>query len=171
MKRLNMRKVSWFAVTVAVLLGVGMMSLGGVFVAMGWQAKDDIRAALIKENVITSQDAPIPGVLVQDAETAKAQQDAIESHTFGRWGPYSGLARDDPNRQTYLNGLTLRNSLNLAVVGFGVADLAIGTGGIAIILGFIITALAIPVHIVVLRTHRQPVAQKVELAPREAAAS
>ena len=154
--RIRMQTISKFAVVVAILLGLGMVTMGSVFVYMGLDAKSDISAALRKERVITSDDASIPGVLVEDAATAKAQQDTIESHTFGRFGPYSGMERDDPNRDTYLNGLTLRNALNLAVVGFGVGDLAIGMGGISIVLGLIIAGLAVPVHYAVTRTHREP---------------
>ncbi len=62
---------------------------------------------------------------------------------------------DDPNRETYLKGLTLRNALNLAVVGFGVADLAIGTGAISIVLGLIVTGFAVPVHLIVTRTVKE----------------
>ena len=91
---------------------------------------------------------------MRDAATAQAQQDAIKSHTFGRWAPYSELDRDDPRRETYVTGLTLRNSLNLAVIGFGVADLAIGMGAVTIVLGLIIAGLAIPLHLTILRTAR-----------------
>ncbi len=148
---MSLRTVSKIAVIVAIIMGLGMMALGGVFVALGSNAKGDISAALRKEQVITSPDSVVPGVLVEDANTAKAQENAIESHTFGQWGPYSQMSREDPNRQTYLNGLTLRNSLNLAVVGFGVADLAIGMGAVTMVLGLIIAALAAPVHILVMR--------------------
>ena len=169
---ITMQMVSKFAVVVAILLGLGMVALGSVFIIMGLDARSDIRQALIKENVITSQDAAVPGIPVQDAETARMQQDVIEQHTFGRWGPYSSLNRDDPNRQTYLNGLTIRNSLNLSILGFGVADLAIGTGGIAIVLGLIIAGLAIPVHLLVLRQQHLTDAVRAIAAPamaREAA--
>jgi hypothetical protein len=132
-------------------MGLGMMVLGGVFIALGVDAKGDIRSSLRKEQVITSADASIPGVLVEDVQTARAQQDAIESHTFGRFGPYSAMQRDDPNREVYLNGLNLRNALNLAIVGFGVADLAIGMGAVTMVLGLIIAALAVPVHTLVMR--------------------
>jgi hypothetical protein len=155
MRLLNMKNLSRYAVVAAMAIGIGMVVMGSVFVAMGAKARGDIRDALVKEQVITSKDAPIPGVLVEDARTAKAQQDAIEAHTFGKFGPYSKMKSDDPNRATYLNGLTLRNSLNLAVVGFGVADLAIGTGAISIILGLIVVGFAIPVHVLVTRTLRE----------------
>ena len=148
------KTVSKLAVTFAMVIGLGMMVIGSIFIALGLDAKSDIRTALSKERVITSSDAAIPGVLVEDANTAKAQAEAIEEHTFGRFGPYSGMERDDPNRDVYLNGLTLRNALNLAVVGFGVSDMAIGLGAITVVLGLMIVALSIPAHLLVMRMHR-----------------
>ncbi len=50
--------------------------------------------------------------------------------------------------------MTLRNSLNLAVIGFGMADMAIGLGALTIVLGLIIAGLAAPVHLLVMRMHR-----------------
>lgn len=151
MSSISMLTFSKGAVIVAVLLGIGMVVLGSIFVYMGFDAKGDIKEALRQEKVITSKDATIPGVLVEDAATARAQQDAIEAHTFGRFGPYSGMERDDPNRDVYLKGLTLRNALNLAAVGFGVGDMAIGLGAVTVVLGLIIGALAVPVHFLVAR--------------------
>ena len=138
----------------AILLGIGMVALGVIFVLMGYGAKSDIREALLKEKVITGADSAIPDVLVEDVETAKAQQDTIEAHTFGRFGPYSGMERDDPNRDVYIKGLTLRNALNLAVVGFGVADLAIGIGWVTVVLGLMIAGLVIPVHLLMMKVWR-----------------
>ena len=153
---MKLEHISKVAVTVAIVLGIGMVVLGSIFIVMGLDARGDIREALVKENVITSKDAPIPGVLVQDADTAKAQAVAIESHTFGRFGPYSSMERDDPNREAYLKGLTLRNSLNLAVVGFGLTDLAVGLGAVTIVLGLIIAGLAIPVHLLMMKMREAP---------------
>ena len=149
-----MSKLQWVsrvAVAVALLLGAGMTALGIIFIIMGVDAKSDIRAALRQERVITAKDSALPGVLVEDVATARAQQDAIEAHTFGRFGPYSGMERDDPNRDVYVKGLTLRNALNLAIVGLGVGDLAIGVGAVTIVLGLIIAGLAVPVHLLIMR--------------------
>ena len=66
-------------------------------------------------------------------------------------------SQDDPNRGSYLKSLTLRNAMNLAVVGFGLGDLVIGTGAISIVLWLIIVGLAVPVHYAVTRTHRDAV--------------
>ena len=142
---MKLEHISKVAVTVAIVLGIGMVVLGSIFMVMGLDARGDIREALVKENVITSKDAPIPGVLVRDADTAKAQAVAIESHTFGRFGPYSSMERDDPNRATYLDGLTLRNSLNMAVLGFKISELVVGIGALIIGLGVAHIALLAPV--------------------------
>ena len=93
---MGLRTFSKIAVAVAILLGIGMIALGVIFILMGYGAKSDIREALLKEKVVTGADSAIPGVLVEDLVTAKAQQDTIEAHTFGRFGPYSGMERDDP---------------------------------------------------------------------------
>ena len=151
---MSLRTFSKIAVAVAILLGIGMIALGVIFILMGYGAKSDIREALLKEKVVTGADSAIPGVLVEDLVTAKAQQDTIEAHTFGRFGPYSGMERDDPNRDVYIKGLTLRNALNLAVVGFGVADLAIGIGWVTMVLGLMIAGLAIPVHLLMMKVWR-----------------
>ena len=151
---MSLRTFSKIAVAVAILLGIGMIALGVIFILMGYGAKSDIREALLKEKVVTGADSAIPGVLVEDLVTAKAQQDTIEAHTFGRFGPYSGMERDDPNRDVYIKGLTLRNALNLAVVGFGVADLAIGIGWVTVVLGLMIAGLAIPVHLLMMKVWR-----------------
>ena len=50
----------------------------------------------------------------------------------------------DPNREAYLSGLTLRNSLGLALLGFGVADLALGSGVVILILGAVTLGLSVP---------------------------
>ena len=151
---MGLRTFSKIAVVVAILFGIGMVALGVIFILMGYGAKSDIREALLKEKVVTGADSAIPGVLVEDLVTAKAQQDTIEAHTFGRFGPYSGMERDDPNRDVYIKGLTLRNALNLAVVGFGVADLAIGIGWVTMVLGLMIAGLAIPVHLLMMKVWR-----------------
>ncbi len=151
---MGLRTFSKIAVIAALLLGAAMVVLGVTFVSMGYSVKSDIREALQMEKVITGADSAIPGVLVEDVATAKAQQDTIEAHTFGRFGPYSGMERDDPNRDVYIKGLTLRNALNLAVVGFGVADLAIGVGIVTVALGLMIGGLAIPTHLLMMRVWR-----------------
>ena len=120
------------------------MALGAYFLARGYSARADIRQELRDEQITTSQDASMPGVLVQDAETARAQADAIKKHTLGTWGPYTALARDDPRRAQYIDGVALRTALDLSVAGFGVADFAVAAGIIIVIAGAATSFLAAP---------------------------
>lgn len=141
----TLRRHLWMG---ALVLGLLLVGMGTFFVVLGFEAKDTIRAALADEGVTTSADAVefgVPGgVLVADAKTAEAQANVIKMHSINRYGRYTEMDRDDPNRDAYINGLTLRNSLNLAVLGFGVASLAIGTGAIIIVLGVGTAALGVP---------------------------
>ncbi|MEE9285226.1 MAG: hypothetical protein V3V35_05800 [Dehalococcoidia bacterium] len=118
-----------------VVMGVGLLAIGTLFVAKGLEARAEIRAGLAAEEVMTSKDAQVPGIPVRDATAARMQEAVIKEHTLGRYGPYSQMSREDPNRDVYLKGLTLRNALNTAVMGFGVADMAIGVGAIVLLLG------------------------------------
>lgn len=135
----------WIAAAAA---GLAFVGLGILFVVMGFDAKATIRAAMAEENVTTSKESVefgVPaGLLVQDAKTAEAQANVIKMHSIDRYGLYTEMERDDPNRATYVTGLTLRNSLNLAVMGFGVADLAIGTGAIVLLMGVATLVVGVP---------------------------
>lgn len=135
------RHSPWVATLV---IGLILVAAGLFFLVKGLDTRAEIREGLIAEQIITSRDASIPGVLVEDAATARAQSEAIKGHTYGRWGPYSKLDRDDPNRAVYLDGVTLRTALNLAIAGFGVADMAIGAGVLILMAGVATLLLAAP---------------------------
>lgn len=119
----------------AVAFGLFFILIGATFVYMGYSAKAEIRNNLIAENIITSKDASIPEVLVRDAATAKAQAEVITLHSVERWGYYSEMDREDPNRELYMKGLVLRNSLWMAYMGFNVADLVMGVGAVVMAVG------------------------------------
>jgi hypothetical protein len=74
-------------------------------------------------------------VLVLDQRTAMNQADLIKSHTNETFGPYTALERDDPQRDTYLKGLTLRNSLTLARMGLDLSELVMGVGALFFAIG------------------------------------
>jgi hypothetical protein len=135
------RHFPWVA---ALVLGLCLLAGGAYMVIEGISVRNEIRDELRDEQIMTSQDASVPGVLVEDAETARAQADVIKEHTLGTWGPYSQLARDDPRRAQFIDGVTLRTALNMAVMGFGVTDLVIGAGVIVIIAGAATLVLAAP---------------------------
>jgi hypothetical protein len=148
----------WLAPVVAGLVFVGS---GIYMIAEGNEAKDEVQDALVAENIVTSEDASIPNVLVDDADTAKAQSEAIKQHTLELTGgeTYATIDRyvsadgegttsnreealivegnpvPNPARNTAFQSAALRTSLNLAVMGFKVSDLVIGMGLAFIVLG------------------------------------
>ena len=135
------RHAPWIA---SLILGISLAAGGIYMVTQGMSVRTEIRDQLRDEKITTSADASIPGVLVEDAKTAKAQADAIKQHTLGTWGPYSELPRDDPRRAQFIDGVTLRSSLNMAVMGFGVTDLVIGAGVTILVAGLATVGLATP---------------------------
>lgn len=138
----QIRRYLWI---VPAVLGLVFVASGAYTISEGAAAADLVRAELRDEQVTTSGDASIPNTLVQDAATAEVQAATIKEHTYGQYGPYSGMERDDPNRETYLKGLTLRNSLNMAVMGFKVSDLVVGIGALIIAVGLTNTFVLAPV--------------------------
>jgi hypothetical protein len=135
------RHAPWIA---SLVLGIALVTGGAYMVISGLGVRNQIRDELRAEQVMTSQDARIPGVQVDDADTAKAQADAIKEHTLGTWGPYSELPRDDPRRAQFIDGVALRTALNMAVMGFGITDLVIGSGIPVIVAGGATLFLATP---------------------------
>ncbi|MBQ10988.1 MAG: aromatic ring-opening dioxygenase LigA [Planctomyces sp.] len=154
----------------ALALGLLFIGMGALFMVTALEAKGMIRAALAEENVTTSKDAVKfgveAGVLVTNAATAEAQSEVIKMHSIDRYGLYTEMERDDPNRATYIKGLTLRNSLNMAVMGFGVADLAMGMGAIIILMGAGTMAFLAPV--VYLATNEEDELPEVNAGARAA---
>jgi len=94
---------------------------------------------LVAQDIYLGKDAVklggTPGTLVNDASTAEIEAKIIALHTDGEYGMYSTLERGDPNRATIIKGLTLRNSLNMAVMGYGTSNLAIETGAVIVLMG------------------------------------
>ena len=145
-------------------IGVVTIVLGGFFVQQGMAAKDEIKASLAEEQVTTTIDeVKVP---VADQATLMIQADVIKGHTLAKYGPWQSMERDDPNRATMLDGLTLRNSLYLARMGLDVSELVIGLGAIFLTLG---TGLAIAGAVIVqierAMTEKKPVADIRDLVP------
>ena len=140
-----MTEANWYLWSIAVaLVGLVFVALGLFFTLKGLRAKADIRAALQDENVATTEVGAESRAPVVDAKMAAAQADLIKQHVRERYGRFTDKARDDPNRDQYIRGLSLQNALNLAVIGFGVADLAIGNGVVIILLGVATLGFGLP---------------------------
>lgn len=136
-----MRHGPWLS---SLTVGLVLLGAGGFMAQQGVATRDMIREELRAEQVMTSGDTERPGVLVDDAETAQMQADAIREHTLGTWGPYSELDGDDPRRAQFIDGVALRTALNMAVMGFRITDLLVGTGLLVVLAGVATLALATP---------------------------
>ena len=138
MKLGNWAKVIRHWIWVApLILGVVFVAGGVYMMVEGQNAKNEVRDAIVAENIITADDASIPNVPVNSAATAKAQANVIEKHYLEITGglTYAELDRDDPARETAFRAANLRTSLNLAVMGFKVSELVIGMGLFMIVIG------------------------------------
>ncbi len=138
----RIRRYMW---VVPVLIGLVFVGAGVYMITEGLAAKNEVHDTLVAEQITTSDDATIPGALVESAATARAQEVLIREHTLGEMGPYSGMERDDPQRETYLKGVTLRNALNMAVLGFNVSNLVIGIGALVVVIGLTNISVMAPV--------------------------
>jgi hypothetical protein len=128
----------------SLMIGLVLLIGGGFMVVAGLDTRNQIRDELRAEQINTSADTPRPGVLVEDAETARMQAEAIKEHTLGTWGPYSQLPREDPRRAQFIDGVALRTALNMAVMGFGITQLLVGAGLIVVLAGLATLGLATP---------------------------
>ena len=128
------RRFMWLG---AVVLGFVFIAAGVYMVSEGLSAKDQVHDTLVAERITTAEDASIPNAAVNDAATAEAQANVIKAHTLEstEGKTYAEMDREDPQRALYLNSVSLRTALNLAVMGFKVSDLVIGMGAFIIVVG------------------------------------
>jgi hypothetical protein len=128
------RKWAWAG---AVIFGIVLIGAGLFMVREARNANQEVKDALVGERIITAEDAEIPLEPVDGPEEAKAQADIIRDHALRITGgkTYAELDRNDPNRATYLNSVTLRTALMESYLAFKVADLVLGVGIIIAMLG------------------------------------
>ncbi|MCH8818346.1 MAG: hypothetical protein IIC92_11535, partial [Chloroflexi bacterium] len=120
-------------------LGAGVLVTGAFFVQQGFSAESEIKARMAEEAVtITIDDVKYA---VDSAELATAQALVIKSHTLDKYGPWQTLERGSDERASLLDGLTLRNSLNMARMGLDLSLMVKVIGGLFVIvgLGFVTT--------------------------------
>lgn len=127
-------QIAWF---VALLVGIGFFVGGGYTIARGYDARNEVRDALVAEKIVTPEDAAIPNAPVVDHVTAHAQADIILVHMLEATGgkTYAELDRTDPARQTAFTASTLRTSLLSAALAWHTAELAMGVGLFMMVMG------------------------------------
>ena len=123
--------------TLSMLIGLILIVAGvGLFI-MGASSRAEVIRGMAEEEVTTELDGE--QVSVTTARAAMAQYNLIKEHTLGSFGSYSSMERDDPRRDTYLKGLTLRNSLVIGRMGLQISLLIMGLGVLFLLTGIPLT--------------------------------
>jgi hypothetical protein len=152
-----------------VIVGVAFL-VGGAYTAVrGIQARGQVRAELLEQNITTPEDAAIPNARVQDANTAHAMAEIIGVHAdeatggrsyaeLGRFlTPDGGDTSDEaaalkdengnpvanPLRDVAFQAATLQSSLHEAHLAYNVSELVIGIGAMILVLGLVIGGLGV----------------------------
>ena len=101
---------------VVLILGVSLIAGGNYTFDTGKTARDEVRAGLAQEKVVTGEDASVPNAPVVDGRTAKVQAETILKHTLKATNGkmYAEMKRDDPARATAASGAALRMGLMMA---------------------------------------------------------
>lgn len=112
------------------MLGI-VLVVGGT--ATWWLVSD----TLADQEIITPDDACLPGRQVRGPFTAYCQAQIIQEHTLESTDglTYAQLDREDPRRQIAMNSSFLQTSLFTSIVAFGVSAMAIGMGVIFVLIG------------------------------------
>ena len=128
---------------VVVFLGVVAIVVGAIFVAQGF-AKNDLLVTSMQQEQITlgieSGDIEA-GEVIDNAAEAQLAGDTVREHRHGIAPTYGDLLGGerynptDPTQLTYAQALNLENYLYLAVLGFGVTQIALGAGAFMIVTG------------------------------------
>jgi hypothetical protein len=153
-----------------VVIGLAFLVGGTYTVVRGFDAKSQVRAELVRQDITTTPDASIPNVKVTDVRTAQAMADVIQKHSneitggrsyaeLGRYLSADGkgdtsdetLALKDqagnpvpnPIRDVALTASTLRTGLYTSIMAFNVADLVIGLGLAIAVMGFAVAGIGV----------------------------
>ena len=119
------------------LAAIGAIVLGILLLAGGAATYVVVSNTLGEQNIVTSDDACLPGTDVDGPFSAYCQAKIIDKHALDATGGlrYAEMDREDPLRATAMNASFLQASLFTSVLAFGVAAQAMGMGVIFILLG------------------------------------
>ena len=124
------------------VVGLAALALGGFFIQQGFSRAQDITDKMIEANITYGgAGGDIIGIIDTPVE-ARVMADILTEHSQ-EIGNYSEMSRDDPNRQTVLNALTMTNSLQMAVMGYGLTDVVKAVGGFMVLAGLAFGAIAV----------------------------
>ena len=106
-------------------------------------ASDVLHAWAVPAGDRPSFDPGMPTQPIRDAATARTRIDEIKFRTLADGG-YQALPVEGDRRQWFLNGLVIRSALGIAVMGFGVSNIAIALGASLMLIGGTSLAVGIP---------------------------
>ncbi len=132
-----MRRLPIYGAIFVIVLSIVSITVGGVFIAQGLAIKQLIVDGLRSERVTLAieESEALNSEIVDTMEEAQTAAETITQHLRERYGTYADTAQGSEERATYLDGLTLLNSLNQTVMGFGMVTVVIVSGVLLIIMG------------------------------------
>ncbi len=131
-----------------VTLGIIAIAVGGAFIGLGTWRSQMLAEAMQQEQITLGieGDGLSAGEIIDSAAKAEAAGDLVREHRHAIAPTYGDLLGDgrfdpeNPEHLTYGQALNLENYLYLAVMGFGMTQIATGTGAFMILTGTAITA-------------------------------
>ncbi len=132
-----MSRLRIYGAIFVIVLSIVSIVVGGVFIGQGVGTKQLIVDGLRSERVTLAieESEALSSEIVDTMAEAQTAAETITQHLRERYGTYADTPRGSEERATYLDGLTLINSLNLAVVGFGMVTVVIVSGVLLVIMG------------------------------------
>jgi hypothetical protein len=126
-----------------IVLGIISIVIGGVFITQAFAKNNVLVTAMRQENITLGipSDKLAEGEVIDSASEAEIAGDTVREHRHGiapTYGDLLGGAQydsTDPKQLTYAQALNLENYLYLAVLGFGVTQIAMGTGAFMVVTG------------------------------------
>ena len=133
-------RITKYLAMMVIVLAVVSLTMGIVFIVQGSTTQAKIAEGLRAEDVtlgLAEDGEPgyIKGNVVDTAAEAQAAQDILAEHLHKDGQTYGITKKDSPERAAYIAGTTLRNSLNLATMGFGVCTISYASGVLMAIIG------------------------------------
>ncbi|MFC1915719.1 hypothetical protein ACFLW4_03395 [Chloroflexota bacterium] len=134
-------KMTRFLALVVLLIGVGAIVIGGVFVGQGVSKDNQLKEAMRQEHVALGIESELEGEVIDSLPEALVAGDTIREHRRGIAPTYSDLLGEgrfdptNPEQLTYAQALNLENYLYLAAVAFGLTQVVMASGAFMILTG------------------------------------
>ena len=143
-----MARISRYLAIMVLLLGVVACAVGATFIYQAVEKGNWMKEAMRIERVTLGIDeaAVANGEVVDTIEEAQVAGDTIREHRRNIAATYDELLAGErfdptnPKQLSYAQALNMENYLYLAVLGFGVTTVIIGTGAFMILTGIALGA-------------------------------